>query len=99
MAAHVKTALEQLVAGNFHYDQLLPAFKLSSWTEDLDFTDYCDFLAIVKSYATFPDNERHDMVKNVARMMLPKYTGQWEELGKPDNREGWRVAKWGSNAL
>lgn len=95
MAAHVKTALEQIIVDNFHYDHLLPAFDLSCWTEDLDFNDYCDLHDIVKAYATMPDSHRHDMVKQSAKLLLPKYIQQWESLGRPDTREAWRMAKFG----
>lgn len=97
MAAHVKTALEQIIVGNFHYDHLMPAFNISCWTDDLDFSDYVDFRAIVESYSTMPDNKRYDMVKITAKTLLPKYTAVWKLLGKPDNREEWHKAKYRGN--
>ena len=95
MAAHVKTALEQIIANDFHYDHLMPAFNISCWTDDLDLSDYSDMWSIVQDYAAYPDNHRRDMVKTIAKLLLPKYTAVWESLGKPDNREAWHKAKYG----
>ena len=95
MAAHVKTALEQIIVDNFHYDHLMPAFDISCWTDDLDLSDYSDMRSIVQDYATYPDNHRRDRVKTIAKLLLPKYTAVWESLCKPDNREAWHRAKYG----
>lgn len=96
MAAHVKTALEQIVRGTVsNPDHIESALNLSCWSEDLDFSDYCDFSSIFNSYLNYPVGMRMDMVKMVAVNLLPKYTAVWESLGKPDNREGWHRAKYG----
>lgn len=92
MAAHVKTALEQIIVDNFHYDHLMPAFNISCWTDDLDLSDYIYLRDIVRDYAVYPDNHRRDVVKTAAKMLLSKYTDIWQSLGCPDNREMWHKA-------
>lgn len=96
MAAHVKTALEQIVRGTVsNPDHIESALNLSCWSEDLDFSDYCDFSSVFNSYSNYPVEKRIDMCKMVARSLLPKYTAVWESLGKPDTREEWHKAKYG----
>lgn len=92
MAAHVLTALNQIIEdpeGNMQY--LPSALDLSCWTEDLDLQDYCQLRDIVK----MNHNESYIALQGWARLMRMKYTPKWERLGRPETREAWRKAKWG----
>lgn len=98
MAAHIKTALEQIIRGTVNNpDHIESALNLSCWSEDLDFSDYCDFSSIFNSSLNYPVDKRMDMIVMVAKTLLPKYTDIWQSLGNPETREDWHKAIYGSN--
>lgn len=99
MAAHVKTALDQIIRGTVsNPDHIETALNLSCWSEDLDFSDYCDFSSIFNSRFDYPVDKRMGMIVMVAKQLLPKYTAVWEKLGKPETREEWHKVKFATLA-
>ncbi len=92
MAAHVVTALEQVLQdikyNRVNFDYLESALNLSCWTEDLDYPDY-DLLC--RAVANKSISDLYFWRQGIGL----KYRAIWLNLGQPATREEWRVAKWG----
>lgn len=91
MAAHIKTALEQLKEGKFIVDSVRSALALSCWTEELDFDDYLGFSQLVHGgpERVPPVVYVRDAVMGFAFALYPKYRERWYNLGCPKTREQW----------
>lgn len=102
MAAHVKTALEQISEQlnneqnySFDFDSLDAALNLSCWTEDLSLEDFTelDFIIAVSYRDYF---QAVDDLKQFITVHYLKYKQEWLDLGQPATREEWRQLKWGA---
>jgi len=94
MAAHVVTALNQIIEQKYPASHIRGALNLSCWTEDLTMKEWVEFDNII-SHFTMTDNEKDAECKKLARKLLPYYTDIWNELNQPVTREEWRLNKWG----
>lgn len=94
MAAHIKTALEQIAENKYPSGHVRIALQFSCWSEELSLDDYCRFDDIVNHFE-MTDTEKDKECRRTAKLLLPKYTSQWETLGKPQTREAWRMAQFG----
>lgn len=95
MAAHVKTALEQIKASQYPSSHINGALEISSWTEELTLTEYCEFDDIVNSIE-LTTRQRDAQCKLLAAILLHKYTQLWHDLGEPETREAWHKARFNS---
>lgn len=94
MAAHIKTALEQIIIDKYPAGHIRSALNFSCWTEELSLSDWVKFDDVCNHFV-MADNEQNIYCKELAKQLLPAYTIQWTELGKPKTREEWRKAKHG----
>jgi hypothetical protein len=94
MAAHVKTALEQIITDKYPSGHIRAALNFSCWVEDLSLADYVKFDDVCNHFV-MTDREKDMYCKELAKQLLPYYTILWESLGKPDNREAWHKAVYG----
>ena len=95
MAAHVKTALEQIMEQKYPSSHLRGALQFSCWTEDLTMEEWAKFDDIVNHF-TMTDNEKDAECKKLARKLFNKYVEEWLTLDMPATREEWRELKWGA---
>lgn len=91
MAAHLKTALEQVTQdielNRINWNHLQAALDISCWTEDLRLDDYVQLQGIV----TDQDLQR---LKEWVFYNLIKAEIEWGELGQPATREQWILTKY-----
>jgi hypothetical protein len=98
MAAHVKTGVEQILAG---LDTPNPVTKsiiegavnLSCFTED-DFNVWNYLYTYVHS--TVPQGEADALLKSQLTAALRRLDIEWLTLGRPATREAWLEAKYNS---
>lgn len=89
MAAHVLTALQQIIENpSREFEHLPSALDISCWTEDLSFLDH-------EELAELAYNGDVDGVEGWAYSHREKYYNEWVRLGRPETREEWREARYG----
>lgn len=82
MAAHILTALDELIADRFTLSQVHGALMFSSWTEDLTTTDWTAFNRLV-------DSADSAGIVEHAKSIRPLYASIWNLLNQPTTREQW----------